>query len=95
MDERFERFVKGYLNSVEGYDTSGYLRPTLLGFSESFVEAVRSGFVQALADDSFGPVEYERLTDIEVSDRETLRAYLQGVYDYLFGDVPEQPLPPG
>ncbi|MEU4355301.1 hypothetical protein [Streptomyces virginiae] len=94
MDERFERFVTGYLNHVEGYDTTGYLRPTLLGFNESFVKAVREGFEQALADDSFGPVEYERLTDIEFPDRETLRTYLQGVYDYLFKGAPKQPLPP-
>ncbi|KOU38892.1 MULTISPECIES: hypothetical protein [Streptomyces] len=95
MDERFRRFVKGYLNSTEGYDTSGYLRPTLLGFREPFVEAVRSGFIQALADESFGPAEYERLTDIEFSDRKILHAYLKDVYDYLFGDAPEQPMPPG
>ncbi|MCX5146509.1 MULTISPECIES: hypothetical protein [unclassified Streptomyces] len=95
MEERFERFVKTYLNLTEGYDTSGYLRPTLMGFNESFVEAVRSGFTQALADDSFGPAEYERLTDIEFSDRETLHAYLQAMYDYLFNGAPEQPTPPG
>ncbi|MEJ8645119.1 hypothetical protein WKI68_35745 [Streptomyces sp. MS1.HAVA.3] len=95
MEERFERFVKTYLSMTEGYDTSGYLRPTLMGFGEPFVEAVRSGFVQALADDSFGPAEYERLTDIEFPDRETLRAYLQAMYDYLFNEAPEQPMPPG
>ncbi|MFI8449695.1 hypothetical protein [Streptomyces erythrochromogenes] len=54
MGGRFERFVGTYLHLVEGYDTSGYLRPTLLGFNEPFVEAVRSGFAQALAGDSFG-----------------------------------------
>ncbi|WP_405532211.1 hypothetical protein OG592_32050 [Streptomyces avidinii] len=95
MDERFERFIGTYLNLVEGYDTSGYLRPTLLGFNEPFVEAVRSGFSRALADDSFGPPEYERLTDIEFPDRETLNAYLRAMYDYLFHGGPEQPMPPG
>ncbi|WP_046780346.1 hypothetical protein [Streptomyces yangpuensis] len=95
MDERFERFVKGYLNMVEGYDTSGYLRPTLMGFNDSFVEAVRMGFARALADEEFGPAEYERLTDIEFPDRETLRSYLQAMYDYLFNEAPEQPMPPG
>ncbi|MFD7628294.1 hypothetical protein ACFV7Q_20015 [Streptomyces sp. NPDC059851] len=66
-----------------------------MGFNESFVEAVRSGFAQALADESFGPAEYERLTDIEFPDRETLRSYIQAMYDYLFNGAPEQPMPPG
>ncbi|MFE5809462.1 hypothetical protein OG444_08180 [Streptomyces sp. NBC_01232] len=95
MDERFERFVGRYLDLVEGYDTSGYLRSTLLGFNEPFVEAVRSGFARALADGSFGPAEYERLTDIEFPDQETLNAYLRAMYDYLFQGGPEQPMPPG
>ncbi|THA82453.1 hypothetical protein [Streptomyces sp. A0592] len=95
MDERFERFVGTYLNHVEGYDTSGYLRPTLLGFNEPFVEAVRSGFSRALADDAFGPAEYERLTDIEFPDKESLNAYLRAMCAYLFGGGPEQPMPPG
>ncbi|MFI1283442.1 hypothetical protein ACH4U5_22310 [Streptomyces sp. NPDC020858] len=94
MEERFERFVKTHLNLIEGYDVSGYLRPTLPGFNESFVEVVRSGFAQALAGDSFGPAEYERLTDIEFPDQETLDAYLQAMYDYLFNYGSEQPLPP-
>lgn len=75
MEEDFERFVKAYLNLAEGYDTSAYHGITLLGFGEPFVEAVRSGFSRALPDDSFGPAEYERLTDIEFLDREPLRAY--------------------
>ncbi|MFD6228282.1 hypothetical protein ACFWFZ_15570 [Streptomyces sp. NPDC060232] len=94
MDERFERFVGRYLHLVEGYDASGYLRPTLLGFNEPFVEAVRSGFARALADDSFGPAEYE-LTDIEFPHQETLDAYLRAMYDYLFHGGSEQPMPPG
>ncbi|MFJ3965859.1 hypothetical protein [Streptomyces sp. NPDC090036] len=95
MEERFERFVRGYLSHTEAYDTSGYLRPTLLGFNDSFVEAVRSGFAQLLADASARSVEYERMTDIEFPDEETFRTYLQAMYDYLFNGVPEQPMPPG
>ncbi|MFE7182865.1 hypothetical protein [Streptomyces erythrochromogenes] len=72
MGGRFERFVGTYLHLVEGYDTSGYLGPTLLGFKEPFVEAVRSGFAQALADDSFGPSEYGRPADIQFPGQETL-----------------------
>ncbi|MFE5809465.1 hypothetical protein [Streptomyces sp. NPDC056491] len=79
---------------MEGYDTSGYLRPTLLGF-KPFVEAVRSGFSRALADDSFGSAEYDRLTDIEFPDQETLNAYFRAMYEYLFHGGPEQPMPPG
>ncbi|MGW1126438.1 hypothetical protein [Streptomyces sp. NPDC002526] len=48
-----------------------------------------------MTDENFGPAEYERLTDIEFPDRETLHTYLRDMYDYLFGDAPEQPIPPG
>ncbi|WP_234011727.1 MULTISPECIES: hypothetical protein [unclassified Streptomyces] len=48
-----------------------------------------------MADENFGPAEYEGLTDIEFPDKETLHAYLRDMYDYLFGDAPEQPMPPG
>lgn len=73
----------------------GDLRPTLLSFSDSYVDLIRSGFEQILSDESFGPAEYERLTDIEFPDRETLQTYLRAMYDYLFHGAPDQPMPPG
>ncbi|MES9505782.1 hypothetical protein ABWJ92_05140 [Streptomyces sp. NPDC000609] len=95
MDARFKNFIRVNLDLERGYETSGDLRPTLLSFSESYVDLIRSGFEEIISDDSFGPAEYERLTDIEFPDRETLRTYLRDMYDYLFNNAPEQPLPPG
>jgi hypothetical protein len=95
MEDRFKGFLRTYLSLEQGYDTSGYLRPTLMSFSDSYVELIREGFAQIISDDSFGPAEYERLTDIEFPDGETLQAYLRDMYSYLFNDAPQQPMPPG
>ncbi|MFF8831787.1 hypothetical protein [Streptomyces sp. NPDC015131] len=94
MNDRFEGFLNTYLDLEQAYDTSGYLRPTLMGCSESYVEAVRDGFTDMLRDDSFGVAEYERLTNIEFPDKTTLRHYLRHLYAYLFEGAPEQPMPP-
>ncbi|MFE9913476.1 hypothetical protein [Streptomyces clavifer] len=59
------------------------------------MEMVRTGFEQLISDESFGPSEYEKLTDIEFPDRESLRIYLQAMHDHLFNHAPEQPMPPG
>ncbi|MGW4234747.1 hypothetical protein ACWEF9_36685 [Streptomyces sp. NPDC004980] len=95
MEVRFKNFLRVYLDLEQGYDTSGNLRPTLLSFHDSYVELIRTGFEQTISDESFGPAEYEQLTDIEFPDRESLRIYLQAMHDYLFNDAPEQPMPPG
>ncbi|WP_371776867.1 hypothetical protein [Streptomyces sp. NBC_01438] len=95
MDARFKNFLKVNLDLERGYEMTGDLRPTLLSFSDSYVELIRTEFEQIMSDDSFGPAEYERLTDIEFPDRETLQVYLRAMYDYLFNDAPEQPIPPG
>ncbi|MEU2516802.1 hypothetical protein [Streptomyces syringium] len=94
MEKRFKGFLRTYLDLERGYEASGDLRPTLLSFSDSYVALIRAGFEQIMSDDSFGPAEYERLTDIEFPDRETLQAYLGAMYNYLFSGAPEQPLPP-
>ncbi|MFJ3832964.1 hypothetical protein ACIPWI_34175 [Streptomyces sp. NPDC090046] len=95
MDANFRNLFRAHLSLEEGYDVSGYLRPTLLSFSDSYVELIRSGFDRIIADDSFGAAEYGQLTDIEFPDRETLDMYLRALYGYLFNDEPEQPMPPG
>ncbi|WP_282688880.1 MULTISPECIES: hypothetical protein [unclassified Streptomyces] len=95
MDEDFRNFFRVYLDLERGYENTGRLRPTLLSFSDSYVKLIREGFEQIMSDDSFGPEEYEGLTDIEFPDRETLQTYLRDMYDYLFYDAPEQPMPPG
>ncbi|MCP9213381.1 hypothetical protein [Streptomyces cucumeris] len=94
MDKRFEGFLSTYLDFEQGYDTSGYLRRTLMSFNESYVGAVREGLQHALQDESFGPSEYERLTNIEFPDVKSLRAYLQALYAYLFEGAEQQPTPP-
>ncbi|MFB6819800.1 hypothetical protein ACFCV8_35250 [Streptomyces sp. NPDC056347] len=95
MDTRFKNFIKVNLDLERGYETNGDLRDTLLSFSDSYIEFIRAGFEGIISDDSFGPAKYERLTGIEFSDRETLRAYLRRMHDHLFTGAPEQPLPPG
>ncbi|MFE7183559.1 hypothetical protein [Streptomyces erythrochromogenes] len=91
MDARFEGFLKMYLDDETGRDTSGYLRPTLMAFGEPYVEAVRGGFIQILEDESFGPPDYERLTNVDFSDADSLRSYLRDLYAYLFEGAERQP----
>ncbi|MFD4794098.1 immunity 49 family protein [Streptomyces anulatus] len=58
-----------------------------MSYSDSYVKLIREGFERIVADDSFGPDEYEGLTDIEFPDRETLHAYLRDMYDYHWVDA--------
>ncbi|MET9842159.1 MULTISPECIES: hypothetical protein [Streptomyces] len=95
MDPLFRNFFRAQLSIEQGYFVDGRLRPTLLSFSDSYVELIRAGFEQIVADDSFGPAEYERLTDIEFPDSESLKSYLRAMYAYLFEGAPQQPMPPG
>ncbi|NEC66872.1 hypothetical protein G3I41_19815 [Streptomyces sp. SID9727] len=95
MNPHVRNFFRVYLDLERGYENTGYLRPTLLSCKDSYVDLIRTGFEQIMSDTDFGPAEYEGLTDIEFPDKETLDAYLQDMYDYLFGDAPEQPMPPG
>ncbi|MFJ6613638.1 hypothetical protein ACIQPT_25550 [Streptomyces sp. NPDC091289] len=64
MDAHFRNFFRAYLDLERGYENTGELRPTLWGFSDSYVKLIREGFEQIMADDSFGPDEYEGMTDI-------------------------------
>ncbi|OCC08744.1 hypothetical protein [Streptomyces sp. PTY087I2] len=95
MEAHFRNFFRVYLDLERGYENTGNLRLTLLSFSDSYVKLIREGFERIISDDSFGPAEYEGLTDIEFPDRETLHAYLRDMFDYLFNGAPEQPMPPG
>ncbi|MGQ4728205.1 hypothetical protein ACUN3E_11130 [Streptomyces sp. Ju416(a)] len=95
MGARIRNFFRANLDLERAYENAGDLRPTLLSYSDSYVKLIREGFEQILSDDSFGPAEHEKLTDIEFPDRETLHAYLRDTYDYLFNNAPEQPMPPG
>ncbi|MEU4355305.1 hypothetical protein [Streptomyces virginiae] len=90
-----QELLQSHLNLEQGYYVGGCLRPTLLSFSDSYVELARAGFEQIIADDSFGPAEYERLTDIEFPDRESLKVYLRAMYAHLFNGASQQPMPPG
>ncbi|MFF9981486.1 hypothetical protein [Streptomyces erythrochromogenes] len=94
MDPHVSNFFRTQLGLELAYYVDGSLRPTLLSFSGPFVDVIRTGFEQIIADDSFGPAEYERLTDIEFPDRESLKAYLRAMYAYLFEDASQQPMPP-
>ncbi|MFD8885649.1 hypothetical protein ACFV0H_24475 [Streptomyces erythrochromogenes] len=95
MDLHFRNFFRAQLNIEQGYYVDGRLRSTLLSFNDSYVDLIRTGFEQIVTDDSFGPAEYERLTDIEFPDGESLKTYLRAMYAYLFEGAPQQPMPPG
>ncbi|MFE4855860.1 hypothetical protein [Streptomyces sp. NPDC056670] len=94
MNGELQKFITTYLQLEQAYDTSGYLRPTLMAFNANFVENVRVGLYELLRERSLTVAEYERLTNIEFPDSDTLYEYLQGIYTYLFDGGSEQPSPP-
>lgn len=53
MDARFKNFLRVNLDLERGYETSSHLRPTLLSFSDAYVELIRTGFEEIITDDSF------------------------------------------
>ncbi|MEU1116301.1 MULTISPECIES: hypothetical protein [unclassified Streptomyces] len=94
MEKDLRTFIQTYLDEEQGYDTSGYLRPTLMAFAESYVQSVRSGLAEILRDRTLTVGDYERLTNIEFPDVDSLYEYLEQLSAYLFEDGPNQPLPP-
>ncbi|MEV5442155.1 hypothetical protein AB0N23_06355 [Streptomyces sp. NPDC052644] len=64
-----------------------------MAFNAAYVQEIRDGFAEMLRDPAFGPVEYERLTNIEFPDAYTLRRYLEEMYAYLFEGGAAQPAP--
>ncbi|WP_329616144.1 hypothetical protein OG244_26440 [Streptomyces brevispora] len=94
MDKEFAGFLRIYLDEEQAYDNTGYLRPTLMSFNDSYVQVIREGFTEIIRDENFGTAEYERLTNIEFPDYDSLQKYLLGMYSYLFQDAITQPLPP-
>ncbi|MGX8904218.1 hypothetical protein ACR820_02880 [Streptomyces netropsis] len=94
MNEELRTFIKTYLDLEQGYDVSGWLRPTLHAFNSDYVEAVRVGLATVLENRELSVEAYDDLSCIEFENEEILYEYLQNMYDYLFGDLPEQPLPP-
>ncbi|MFD6325035.1 hypothetical protein ACFWOL_19695 [Streptomyces sp. NPDC058442] len=91
MNDELETFIRTYLHADTAYDTSNFLRPTLLAFNESFVRRVKEGFDIVLREGSLTKGEYERLTEVEFTEDETLHYYLQSMYDHLFENQPVQP----
>ncbi|MEU9236489.1 hypothetical protein [Streptomyces subrutilus] len=94
MDKKVEGFLRTYLDVEQAYDTSGYLRPTLLAFSEAYVQVIRNGLAEMVQNPDFSPSDYERLTGVEFPDEASLRQYLRDMDAYLFGGAPAQPAPP-
>ncbi|WP_063730086.1 hypothetical protein [Streptomyces sp. RTd22] len=94
MNRELEKFIKVYLGLEQAYDTSGYLRPTLFAYKNEYVTAVKQDFEELLRYREFTVGGYERLTDIEFNDTESLYDYLNGIYRYLFESQEEQPAPP-
>ena len=94
MNRELEKFIKAYLGLEQAYETSGYLRPTLFAFKDEYVTVVKQGFEELLRHRGSTTGDYERLTDIEFDDAESLYGYLHGIYRYLFENQEEQPAPP-
>ncbi|MCX4834896.1 hypothetical protein OG785_01435 [Streptomyces sp. NBC_00006] len=94
MNRELEKFIKVYLDYQEGYDTSGALRATLYAFKAEYVERVRKGLEVVLNERELSTGDYERLTDIEFRSDEDLYSYLREMFQYLFEDGEEQPMPP-
>ncbi|MFC6063766.1 hypothetical protein [Streptomyces ochraceiscleroticus] len=94
MNRQLEKFIKVYLGLDQAYDASGHLRPTLFAFKEEYVDAVKQGFEELLRDRDFTVEDYERLTEVEFDDEDSLYEYLQRMYQYLFEGQGEQPVPP-
>ncbi|MCM3266494.1 MULTISPECIES: hypothetical protein [Streptomyces] len=94
MNRELEKFIKIYLDFEQAYDNSGFLRPTLHAFRREYVDAVREGLISVLRSRELSIGDYERLTDIQFDNEESLYAYLEDMYRYLFEDGAEQPLPP-
>jgi hypothetical protein len=93
MNDELETFMRTYLHEDTAYDTTGFLRPTLLAFKESFVRGVREGLDKVLQEKTLSTGTYERLTAVEFTEDEALYNYLQSIYDHLFGERPVQPSP--
>ncbi|WP_326780309.1 hypothetical protein OG481_08810 [Streptomyces longwoodensis] len=94
MNRELEKFIRVYLSLEQAYDTSGYLRPTLHAFKDEYVRAVKDGLQSVLRSRDLSIEEYERLTDIEFENSDSLYDYLNGLYEYLFLGGESQPVPP-
>ncbi|MEU7098365.1 hypothetical protein AB0A66_08470 [Streptomyces longwoodensis] len=94
MNRELEKFIRVYLSLEQAYDTSGYLRPTLHAFKDEYVRAVKNGLESVLRSRDLSIEEYERLTDIEFENSDSLYDYLNGLYEYLFLGGEGQPVPP-
>lgn len=94
MDKKFAGFLNTYLDEEQAYDNSGYLRPTLMGCNEWYIQLIRDGFTEIIRDENFGTAEYEHLTNIEFPDYNSLQQYLLSMCSYLFENAPNQPSPP-
>ncbi|POX52785.1 hypothetical protein C3489_17380 [Streptomyces sp. Ru71] len=94
MNEELDTFIRTYLGLDVAYDTSGFLRPTLMSFKESFVQGVRDGLLHVIRARELSVEEYEGMTDVEFPDEAALYVYLEALYTYLFEGASSQPAPP-
>ncbi|MFJ8308844.1 MULTISPECIES: hypothetical protein [unclassified Streptomyces] len=65
-----------------------------MAFSENFVQDVQIGLSEVLRERKLAVADYERLTDIEFPDPDTLYECLREIYAYLFEGLSQQPSPP-
>jgi hypothetical protein len=94
VNEELFKFIITYLNEMQAFDVSGYLRPTLHGFSQEYVDSVRNELANIIRTRGLSVADYEQLTDIHFASEEDLYDYLGKMYEYLFADGDQQPAPP-
>lgn len=87
-------FFKTYLNPEVAYDAGFQLRGTLHAFNEPYVTNVKLGFLELLRTRELTVGQFEGITDVEFEDQDTLYAYLNEMYEHLYGDGRPKPLPP-
>lgn len=93
MNEELFKFIITYLNEMQAFDVDGYLRPTLHGFSQEYVDSVRNELANIIRTRGLSVADYEKLTDIHFASEEDLYDYLGKMYGYLFADGDQQPDP--
>lgn len=95
MNQELQTIVSGYLDIEQGYDVNRNLRGTLHSFRPEFVDAVREGLAELIKSRELSVADYDDLTQgIEFEDEDSLYEYLGEMYEYLFGEREQQPLPP-
>ncbi|MFE1322653.1 hypothetical protein [Kitasatospora phosalacinea] len=87
-------FIETYLNAELAYGHLPQVRSTIAVSVPEWGESIRREFARALSERPFSVVRYSDMTLLDFESEDALYAYLEGVFDYLFLDGEQAPLPP-